>query len=119
VEDFKCRFQEEVKYCGELLQRHKHKHEDVCYKYDHATCRFQFPHDYAACSLYDKETKSVTLACRDVFVNYFNDFVLVFCQHNHDMQCILSGKSCKAAMFYITDYITKMSVKTHEMLSLI
>ncbi|PBK83617.1 hypothetical protein ARMGADRAFT_862810, partial [Armillaria gallica] len=116
LEDFKCHFEEKVKYCGELLQRHKH--EGVCYKYDHVTCHFQFPHDYAARSLYDKETKSVTLVCRDVFVNYFNDFILVFCQHNHNMQCILSGKSCKAAMFYITDYITKMSVKTYEMLSL-
>jgi len=30
----------------------------------------------------------------------------------------LSGKAAKAAMFYITDYITKMDIKTHEMLSL-
>jgi len=30
----------------------------------------------------------------------------------------LSGKAAKAAMFYITDYITKSDVKTHEMLSL-
>jgi hypothetical protein len=35
-----------------------------------------------------------------------------------DIKCILSGKSAKAAMFYITDYITKMDVKTHGMLSL-
>lgn len=116
IADFKCHFQEDVKYCRELLQRHKHK--NVCYKYDHATCRFQFPHEYAACLLYEKDTKSVTLACRDVFVNYFNEFILVFCWHNHNMQCILSGKSCKAAMCYIMDYITKMSVKTYKMLSL-
>jgi len=30
----------------------------------------------------------------------------------------LSGKAAKAAMFYITDYITKTDVKTHEMLLL-
>ena len=35
------------------------------------------------------------------------------------MKCILSGKSAKAAMFYITDYITKMDCKTYEMLSLL
>ncbi len=34
------------------------------------------------------------------------------------MKCILSGKSCKAARFYITDYITKMSLKTYKILSL-
>ena len=33
------------------------------------------------------------------------------------MECILSVKDSKAAMFYITDYITKMDAKTYEMLS--
>jgi len=50
-------------------------------------------------------------------------YALVACAlHYHstlyDIKCILSGKAAKAAMFYITDYITKMSTKTHEMLSL-
>ncbi|KIK34069.1 hypothetical protein CY34DRAFT_28013, partial [Suillus luteus UH-Slu-Lm8-n1] len=45
--------------------------------------------------------------------------VLVFCRHNHDLKCILSSKAAKAAMFYITDYITKSDLKTHEMLSLL
>jgi len=43
----------------------------------------------------------------------------VFCRHNHDLKCILSGKSAKAAMFYISDYITKMGLKTYKMLSLL
>jgi hypothetical protein len=43
----------------------------------------------------------------------------VYCRHNHDIKCILSGKAAKAAMFYITDYITKMDLKTYEMLSLL
>lgn len=34
------------------------------------------------------------------------------------MKCILSGRSCKAAMYYITDYIIKMSLKTYKILSL-
>jgi hypothetical protein len=57
--------------------------------------------------------------CRDSTVNYFNPYILVFCRHNHDMKCILSGKGAKAAMFYVSDYITKMDVKTYEMLSLL
>jgi hypothetical protein len=52
-------------------------------------------------------------------VNYFNRYILVYCRHNHDIKCILSGKAAKAAMFYITDYITKMDLKTYEMLSLL
>ncbi|KAG1779379.1 hypothetical protein EV702DRAFT_923238, partial [Suillus placidus] len=45
--------------------------------------------------------------------------ILVFCRYNHDIKCILSGKGAKAAMFYISDYITKMDSKTYEMLSLL
>ncbi|KAK0489997.1 hypothetical protein EDD18DRAFT_1054531, partial [Armillaria luteobubalina] len=107
----------EVKYVGEHLQRHVHK--AVCYKYDHSTCRFQFPHDYVSNSFYDPESKSVILACRDIWINYYNRLILVFGRFNHDLRFILSGKSCKAAMFYITDYITKMSVKTYELLTLL
>ena len=57
--------------------------------------------------------------CHDSTVNYFNPYILVFCQHNHDLKCILSGKAAKASSFYITDYITKMGPKTYEMLSLL
>lgn len=57
--------------------------------------------------------------CQDGNVNYHNQHILVFCCHNHDLKCILSGKSAKAAMFYISDYITKMGIKTYEMLSLL
>ncbi|KAK0215910.1 hypothetical protein EDD85DRAFT_782356, partial [Armillaria nabsnona] len=74
--------------------------------------------DFTAELYFDKETKSVILACRDQMVNYYSKRVLVFCQFNHNLHCILSGRSCKAAMFYITDYITKMSVKTYKMLTL-
>ena len=52
-------------------------------------------------------------------MNYFNPYLLVFCRHNHDIKCILSGKAAKAAMFYITDYITQGDLNTHEMLSLL
>ncbi|KAF8227590.1 hypothetical protein L208DRAFT_1295885, partial [Tricholoma matsutake] len=59
------------------------------------------------------ETSSVVLMCRDSTVNYFNPYILVFYQHNHDIKCILLGQGAEAAMFYITDYITKMDVKTY------
>ena len=52
-------------------------------------------------------------------VNYFNRYIIVYCHHNHDLKCILSGKAAEAAMCYITDYITKMDLKTYQMLSLL
>ena len=52
-------------------------------------------------------------------VNYYNPYLLVFCRHNHDIRCILSGKSVKAAIFYIMEYITKTDVNTCQMLTLL
>ncbi|KAF8223880.1 hypothetical protein L208DRAFT_1061218, partial [Tricholoma matsutake] len=70
-------------------------------------CQFQFPHEIVKSSWFDSETNSVYLLCLDFNVNYHNPFILVYCWHNHDLKFILSGKAAKAAMFYITDYITK------------
>jgi hypothetical protein len=108
----------EVKKLGEVLQRHVCK--PVCHKYGNDDrCRFLFPHDIEPHSHFDSETNSVVLKCLDSMVNYFNRYILVYCRHNHDIKYILSGKAAKAAMFYISDYITKMDTKTYEMLSLL
>ncbi|KAG2137452.1 uncharacterized protein EDB93DRAFT_1091255, partial [Suillus bovinus] len=56
----------------------------------------------------DPDTNSVVFQYHDRTINYFNPYILIFCRHNHDLKCILSGKAAKAAMFYILDYITKM-----------
>ncbi|KAG1808797.1 hypothetical protein EV424DRAFT_1300709, partial [Suillus variegatus] len=104
----------ETKCCREALQHHMCC--CVCHKYGNdEQCRFLFPHEVINISYYDEESKSIALKCHDSMVNYYNPSILVFCRHNHNIRCILSGK---ATMFYITDYITKMDLKTHEMLSL-
>ena len=107
----------ELKKCGERLQRHKC--QQVCHKYGNDNkCRFKFPHEIIENYWYDEENNAVIFAVRDATVNYFNRYLLIFCRHNHDLKCILSGKAAKGAMFYITDYITKMDKKTDEVLSL-
>jgi hypothetical protein len=103
--------------CGEVLQCQTCR--PVCHKYgNEGQCHFLFPHEVVEASYFDAETNSVVLMCRDSTVNYFNPYILIFCRHNHDIKCILSGKAVKASMFYIIDYITKMDMKTYQMLSL-
>lgn len=99
LEHFLQVFEWDVKYCGEQLQCHHHR--SVCNKYIHNSCRFQFPHEFVVESYFDVKTNSVILACCDQMVNYYKEWVLVVCCFNHDLRCILSGKSCKAATFYI------------------
>ncbi|KDQ09730.1 hypothetical protein BOTBODRAFT_73498, partial [Botryobasidium botryosum FD-172 SS1] len=67
----------------------------------------------------DPATNSIYLLCLDGDVNYFNPYILVFCRHNHDIKCILSGRAARAAIFYITDYVTRMALTTYEMFSLL
>ncbi|KAG1818407.1 hypothetical protein EV424DRAFT_1275019, partial [Suillus variegatus] len=108
----------EIKECGEVLQHHWCR--AVCHKYENDTqCRFLFPHKIVEASHFDPENNTIVFVCHDAMVNYFNLYLLVFCRHNHDLKCILSRKGAKTAMFYISDYITKMDVKTYEMLSLL
>jgi len=118
LNEWKSVFCTQIKTCGEALQRHECR--KVCHKYGNDNrCRFLFPHEVIEASHFDPETNSIFLLCRDGTVNYFNPYLLVFCRHNHNIKCILSGKAVKVAMFYITDYITKGDLNTHEMLSLL
>ena len=114
-------FLTEIKLCGEKLQRHSCR--KVCFKSFHGSphekCRFKFPRDEVDASYYDESNQSVIFSCHDGTVNNYNPFILVFSRHNHDLKCILSGQAAKSAMMYITDYITKMDMKTYEVLSLL
>ena len=109
----------EIYKCGEKLQRHS-CHE-VCYKYqtNNSKCHFEFPHEIIPESYFDNDTDSIFLKCLDSTINYYNPYILIYCRHNHDLRCISSGKAAKAGMFYITDYITKMEIRTYQFLSLL
>jgi Helitron helicase-like domain at N-terminus/AAA domain len=123
-DDWDATFQLDVKRCAEKLQRHTC--QEVCWKYKNVShlplelrpCRFQFPHEVEPQSYYDPSTKSVVMACRDPTMNFYNPHILVFCRHNHDIKNILSGRSAKAAMFYITNYMTKDDLHSHHMLTM-
>lgn len=116
--DFEAEFNAEVKKCGEILQRHSVPCKPVCTKYGSTECRFGFPHEVVNEPRFEPNTNSIVLRCEDPMINWYNPHVLTFCRHNHDIKCILSGKSAKAAMFYITDYITKNDEKLHQILSM-
>ena len=116
--DFAREFVAEVKKMGECLQRHPSPCKPVCHKYGSQDCRFGFPHDIIEKSDFVPDTNSILLRSRDPTINWYNPIILTSCRHNHDIKCILSGKSAKAAMFYISDYITKNDEKMWELLSM-
>jgi hypothetical protein len=77
-----------------------------------------FPHEIVQTSHFDEASNSIFLKSTDPTMNYFNPYLLVFCRHNHNIKCILSGKSVKAAMFYISDYITTNDEKMYQVMTL-
>ncbi|KAH7872882.1 uncharacterized protein C8R40DRAFT_1051011, partial [Lentinula edodes] len=110
-------FNDEHKKIGERFQRHVCR--PVCHKgqSSFSTCRFGFSHDVVESSSFDTKNNSIIFARKECDVNGHNPYLLVFTRHNHDIKCILSGKAAKAAMFYISDYITKMPLSTDILLS--
>src|SRR5882724_6414593 len=83
MKDWTDDFLYEIKSCGEVLQRHVCR--KVCHKYgNESKCHFLFPHEIVDKSYFDKETNSGFLMCHDATINYFNPYILVFCQHNDD-----------------------------------
>ncbi|KAJ4478785.1 hypothetical protein C8J55DRAFT_409192, partial [Lentinula edodes] len=98
-----------------------HKCKPVCHKGRSSSteCRFGFPHDVVESSSFESSTNSIILARKEADVNGHNPTLLVYTGHNHDLSCILSGRAAKAAMFYISDYMTKMPLNTEQLFSLL
>ncbi|KAJ3920278.1 hypothetical protein C8J55DRAFT_440744, partial [Lentinula edodes] len=117
VSDWQRLFEDEHKKIGECFQRHKCR--PVCYKgrSSSSSCRFGYPHKIIECSSFDIEENSIIFSRKEADINGHNPDLLVYTRHNHDLKCILSGKAAKAAMFYISDYITKMPLSTDILLS--
>ena len=90
----------------------------MCYKYykpsEDRVCCFNLKEDnFKANSSIDPETGNVCLWCLDGLVNNFNTTILEAVRCNMDIQFISSGKSAKAMIYYVTDYITKSQLKSH------
>ncbi|KAJ3778444.1 hypothetical protein FB446DRAFT_631950, partial [Lentinula raphanica] len=120
VEQWQRLFDQEYKNIGEKFQRHCH--HKVCYKGqsgDNQVCRFGFPHDVIEQSSFDVESNSIILARKQCDVNGHSPVLVVYNRHNHDLNCILSGRAAKAAMFYVSNYMTKMPLNTDDLLSLL
>ena len=55
----------------------------------------------------------------DPWINNFNEYLIADGRSNMDIKFIWSGSDAKALVYYITDYVTKMSLSFHDTLSLV
>ncbi|KZT52854.1 hypothetical protein CALCODRAFT_415023, partial [Calocera cornea HHB12733] len=80
-------------------------------------CRMRIDGTTRAISEIDEETGSILLRRLHPRINEYNDVVMFLLGCNMDIQYLGSGEASKAALYYITDYITKPSLKVHAGLS--
>ena len=102
-----------------------HKHSDTCYKYSKSNkdnkkiCRMRMPRKLVPVSTIDSETGHITMRRSDPMINNFNEYLIAACRSNMDIKFIWTGNDAKALVYYITDYVTKMSLSFHDTYALV
>ena len=102
-----------------------HKHSDTCYKYwkpnqgDKKVCRMCMPRKLVSVSTIDPTTGNICMRRSDAWINNFNEYLIAACRSNMDIKFIGRGNDAKALVYYITDYVTKMSLSFYDTFSLV
>lgn len=115
--DYNQRCSKDLSALAEACQRHSHK--ATCYKSwkgppHEKKCRFELDEsNTVGCTTVNAETGELNMAKVDGMVNNFNSAMLRAVRCNMDIKFIGSGSLAKAALYYITDYISKAQLKAH------
>ncbi|CAF4692007.1 unnamed protein product, partial [Rotaria sp. Silwood2] len=121
--NFAARFRADVVQLVET--GNKHKHSDTCYKYSNLkqgrrkSCRLRMPRKLVPISTIDPDTGHISMRRSDPWINNFNEYLIAACRSNMDIKFIWSGNDAKALIYYITDYVTKMSLSFHDTFALV
>lgn len=77
-------------------------------------CTARFPRETFMQSCIDKATGHLNIRKREADLNDVNSTVTFAHRCNTDCRCLLSGTSVKAVVGYVTDYVSKAWLKTHQ-----
>ena len=75
-------------------------------------CKAHFPRPIVKDSFVD-ETGAIHLQKRELWINTFTPIVTYLYCCNTDITSLSSGTAIKAVVLYVSDYITKSTLKTH------
>ena len=96
-----------------------HKHTATCYKYGHKDCRFSFERPAIEVAYIKDGVIFLQRKAGNGWVNNYSEVISYLLRCNNDIKFISNGKDSKALSFYITDYITKKAMTTHNAFPLI
>jgi hypothetical protein len=77
------------------------------------TCKARFPRAVYEKTEVDPTTGAINLKKGEPWLNSFTPLLTYLMRSNTDVTCMWSGTAIKAVLIYISDYITKSSLKTH------
>ncbi|KAL1727717.1 hypothetical protein EV714DRAFT_167622, partial [Schizophyllum commune] len=88
-------------------------------KGDDGVCDARFPRDYIGKSYVDRITGAIHVVKKEVMMNNVTPVLTYLTRGNTDTTSLQSGTSMKAIVMYVSDYITKCSLKTYHIMSCI
>ncbi|KAI4294022.1 hypothetical protein K525DRAFT_149542, partial [Schizophyllum commune Loenen D] len=88
-------------------------------KGDDGICDARFPRDFVSSSYVDRVTGAIHVMKKEVMMNSVTPVLTYLTRGNTDTTSLQSGTSMKAIVLYVSDYITKCSLKTYHIMSCI
>src|SRR5580704_12138598 len=85
----------------------------ACRSNKYGTCKARFPRDIVSETMIDPETDALLMKKHEQWMNTVTPMVTYLVRSNTDVTSLLSGTAIKAVVAYISDYITKSSLKTY------
>jgi hypothetical protein len=99
--------------------RHSENHCHGCRTSPAHECRARFPRELHQFTTVDDLTGALVLKKHEGWINTFSVPLSYLLRCNTDVTCLLSGTMVCAVIAYVTDYVTKSSLKTHTMFDVI
>lgn len=108
-----CKDTDEIVY---LSNRHDSEHSKGCLrgKPPAQYCRARFPRELRPVTMVDPDTGALRFKQMDPWINTYNIVISLLIRANTDVSCLLSGTQVRAVIAYVTDYITKVQLKTYS-----
>ncbi|EIN09614.1 hypothetical protein PUNSTDRAFT_66678, partial [Punctularia strigosozonata HHB-11173 SS5] len=97
-----------------LSNRHSSQHGYGCQTAT-GQCRARFPRTIYDVTTVDLSDGAITLKHKEEWLNTYNVILTYLMRCNTDVLSMQSGTQLRAIIAYVTDYITKSSLKTHAL----
>lgn len=102
-----------------IIKSNIHKCAKRCLANKHGSCKARFPRDIVEETMVDPMDGSIKMKKLEAWINTVTPFLTYLLRCNTDVTGMRSGTSIKAVIGYITDYVTKVPLKTYAIFDVI